>query len=313
MSPAGLPTISVIIPAYNSARFICRAVDSVLAQEGVQAEIVVVDDASTDETPDVMRVYGERVRYLRREVNRGVAVARNHGAVNARGKWLAFLDADDFYYPMRLLHHAAWIAEDPTLDLLTGDYDYQRADGSPLGTSMAAHPAGVEVLRRAAGAGRFVMETDLFEAFVAEHFGDTHTLTVPRDRFLAVGGYPEGFKVCEDVHLLTRLIATSRRIGVICEPLGVYVVHEGSATRRDPVEAQRENVRTLNDLAILAETFPPQVRAGVQRRRRAARLNLAYALRRHGHPLAATRAVLPSLFEAPSLRAARDVLSILKG
>ena len=100
-------------------------------------------------------------------------------------------------------------------------------------------------------------------AFVADHFGDTHTLSVPRARFIELGGYPTGYKVCEDVHFLTRLVAKSRRIGVVCQSLGVYVIHGGSATRRDPVAAQRENVRTLTDLSRLAENFPSPVRQGV--------------------------------------------------
>ena len=80
------------------------------------------------------------------------------------------------------------------------------------------------------------MQDAEFEAFVADHFGDTHTLSVSRDLFLRAGGYPLGFKVCEDVHLLTRIVALSSRAGVICQPLGVYLIHGASATRRDPVD-----------------------------------------------------------------------------
>ena len=97
---------------------------------------------------------------------------------------------------------------------------------------------------------------DDIEAFVADHFGDTHTLSLPRAVFVELGGYPAGFSVCEDVHLLVRLVARSRRIGVVCAMLGVYVIHGGSATRRDPVAAQRENVRTLLDLDAVREPFP---------------------------------------------------------
>ena len=80
--------------------------------------------------------------------------------------------------------------------------------------------------------------------------------------FIELGGYPAGFSVCEDVHFLVRLVARSRRIGVVCAPLGVYVIHGSSATRRDPVAAQRENVRTLLDLAAAREHFPVAGAAG---------------------------------------------------
>ena len=309
----GLPSFSVIIATFNSARFLARAIDSVLGQERISAEIVVVDDASTDDTPELMQRYVGRVRYLRRELNQGVAIARNHGAEKAGGEWLAFLDADDFYYPNRLALHAEWIAEDPHLDFLTGDYDYQGPDGEALGSSMAQHPAGRNMCLKAGGASRTVMQREDFEEYVAEHFGDTHTLSLPRSTFLALGGYPDAFKVCEDVHLLTRLVAVSKRVGVCCEKLGVYVVHPSSATRRDPVQAQIENVRTLRHLASLNGSFPECVQRGVRRRLRQGRLNLAYALVKAGRRGAALEAVLPSLLENPGFKSTRDLLSILKG
>lgn len=307
------PRFSVIIPAWNSAGTLARAIDSVLEQTEPAYEIVVVDDASPDDVAGVAARYGERVRYLRRERNAGVSAARNFGAEQARGDWLAFLDADDWYYPTRLAAHAAWLREDPTLDFLTGDYEYRDADGRLLGTSLDRHEAGRRLLARAAGAERIVMDASDFESFVADHFGDTHTLSVPRASFRELGGYPLGFKVCEDVHLLTRLVACSRRVGVVCRPLAVYLIHGGSATRRDPVQAQRENVRTLRDLRRLAQAFPDPVRRGVMTRIRHGRLNLGYALCRQGTRGAALCAVLPSLIENPGLASLRDVVRIVRG
>lgn len=307
------PRFSVIIPAFNAEATLARAVGSVLVQTWPAHEVIVVDDGSSDATADIAASFGNTVRVIR-QPNRGVAAARNAGAAAACGDWLAFLDADDWYAPDRLRLHAEWIAEDTTLDCLTGDYEYRDDAGKLIGTSMAQHVSGRMMLDKAVGAERVVMESqEEIRAFVADHFGDTHTLSVPRARFLELGGYPAGFRVCEDVHFLTRLVAGSRRIGVACQSLGVYVIHGGSATRRDPVAAQRENVRTLTDLARQAQDFPAPVRQGVGARMRNARYNLGCALSRNGRRVAAFSAVLPILIARPGWRSLRDVLSMLKG
>lgn len=307
------PRFTVVIPAYNAAATLARAIESVRAQTWPAHEILIVDDGSTDDTADIARQFGAPVRLIQ-QANQGVSVARNAGAAAATGDWLAFLDADDWYTPDRLRLHGEWIAEAAPPDFLTGDYEYRDSAGALLGTSMAQHDAGRTLLAKAAGRQRVVIETpDEIAGYVADHFGDTHTLSVPRERFIALGGYPTGFKVCEDVHFLTRLVAGSQRIGVSCACLGVYVIHGGSATRRDPVAAQRENVRTLTDLKRLSGNFPPAVRHGVELRMRTARANLGYALARRGERLAAARAVWPTLVEAPGWRHARVVLSMLRG
>ena len=308
-----VPRFSVIIPAYNSSRTLARAIESVLAQTWPAHEVIVVDDASSDGTGDVVAQFGRRVRYLRREHNAGVSAARNYGVEQATGEWLAFLDADDWYFSERLRLHAEWIVADPQLDFLTGDYEYHNENGELPSRSMDQHASGRAMIKKARGGKRVIMEGEEFEAFVADHFGDTHTLSVSRKLFLRAGGYPLGFKVCEDVHLLTRIVALSSRAGVICQPMGVYLIHGASATRRDPVMAQRENVRTLSDLEGLAQTFPEAVRLGVRQRMQTARYNLACALIRDNRRSAAVRAILPSIVSSPGWRSVRDVLSILKG
>lgn len=93
--------VSVIIPVYNGADTIGRAIQSVFAQDYRSYELIVVDDGSTDSTADVVRGFGSRVRYARQE-NRGPAAARNAGAKLAGGEYLAFLDADDQWMPYAL-------------------------------------------------------------------------------------------------------------------------------------------------------------------------------------------------------------------
>ena len=306
------PFFSVIIPAWNSAATLARAIDSVLVQDGVELEVIVVDDASTDHTADILAAYAGRIRVLTQPGNRGVAAARNLGAQAARGRWLAFLDADDIYYPDRLGAHARWLAEDPTLDFLTGDYHYTDALLKVTGTSMSKTEVGQTLAARADASHRALMTENDFTAFVTRHFGDTHTLSLPRQTFLDLGGYPVGYRVCEDVHLLARLVARSTRVGVICAPLAAYVVHAGSVTRRDPVAAQRENVRTLRDLAQLATDFPVAVSKGVRARLQSAESDLAHALLREGLPCEAVRVAARLCLHSPGITSLRTLAGILR-
>src|SRR3990167_9420175 len=90
------PVVSVVMPTFNLARLLERALRSALDQTYDNLEIIVVDDASSDDTPDVVKtVQDERVRYIRHETNRGGSAARNTGIRIATGEFIAFLDDDD--------------------------------------------------------------------------------------------------------------------------------------------------------------------------------------------------------------------------
>lgn len=97
------PTVSVIIPTYNRAHLIDRAIQSVSNQTYHDFEIIVVDDASTDNTEEIVKSFNdEKIIYLRHETNRGAQAARNTGIKAARGDWIAFLDSDDEWLPEKL-------------------------------------------------------------------------------------------------------------------------------------------------------------------------------------------------------------------
>lgn len=306
------PQFAVIIPVYNSAATLARAIESVLAQTWPAHEIIVIDDGSTDNSLHVAKGFADRIRVIH-QPNAGVSAARNRGTEAATAPWLAFLDADDWYYPDRLKWHADMIRQDGGLDFLTGEYEYRREDGSLIGTSMELHQSGRAMLQKAGGAACVVMESVEIGDFVADHFGDMHTLSVPLDTFRELGGFPPGFRVCEDVHFLTRLCAVSRRVGVVCWPMAVYSIHGSSATRSDPLKAQEYNVQTLLDLKRLMHGFPEPVGRGVMGRLRNGRLNLGYALVKAGRRRDAFKAVLPSLVEAPGWASFRNLMSILRG
>jgi glycosyltransferase involved in cell wall biosynthesis len=88
--------VSVIVPAYNAAKYLAETLDTVLAQTVPAHEILLIDDGSTDDTPAVAARYEGRITYIRRE-NRGVSAARNFAIGRATGNWIAFLDSDDLW------------------------------------------------------------------------------------------------------------------------------------------------------------------------------------------------------------------------
>ena len=101
--PEKNPTVSVIIPTYNRAHLIKRAIQSVLNQTYQDFEVIIVDDASTDNTEEVVKSFNDpRIRYIRHEKNKGAAAARNTGIKTARGKYIAFQDSDDEWLPEKL-------------------------------------------------------------------------------------------------------------------------------------------------------------------------------------------------------------------
>lgn len=90
--------VSIIMPSYNTSRFICETVDSVLAQTYTNWELIIVDDCSSDNTDELIANYGDpRIRYLKNEQNSGAAVSRNRALREAKGRWIAFLDSDDLW------------------------------------------------------------------------------------------------------------------------------------------------------------------------------------------------------------------------
>ncbi|HHP7230393.1 MAG TPA: glycosyltransferase family 2 protein [Xenococcaceae cyanobacterium] len=125
------PTVSVIIPAYNGALYIAAAIESVLAQNYHDYEIIVVDDGSTDNTKAIVTSYGDRINYLHQE-NQGVAQARNLGLEAANSKYIAFLDQDDFFLPHKLSEQVATLEQDASIGLVNSGWDIVNSQGKKL-------------------------------------------------------------------------------------------------------------------------------------------------------------------------------------
>ena len=115
-----MPRVSVIIPTFNCARFLERAMQSVFAQTYVDYEMIVVDDGSTDETKDLIACRGEKLQYLY-QTNRGLPSARNLGVSKSSGEFLAYLDADDMWYPHKLERQVAYLDSHPECGFVHSD------------------------------------------------------------------------------------------------------------------------------------------------------------------------------------------------
>src|SRR5438876_789956 len=119
-----LAPVSVVIPTFNKGCLVAEAVESVLAQTLLPAEIIVVDDGSRDDTRERLAAYRERIQYAFQE-NRGVSAARNHGVRRATSDLIAFLDSDDVWHPRKLEIQVEALAQNPGLGLLgTASFDW---------------------------------------------------------------------------------------------------------------------------------------------------------------------------------------------
>lgn len=128
-----LPLVSVIIPAYNSGSFIRYAIESLFRQtypeEGT--EIIVVDDGSTDNTPEILKEYMAKISYLR-QVNKGIAGARNRGISMAKGEIITFLDADDIWHTERLERVVNTFREKPDIEMVYHSVELIDSDGATI-------------------------------------------------------------------------------------------------------------------------------------------------------------------------------------
>ena len=113
------PSVSIIIPIYNSARYLRQAIESVLAQAGAELEVLVVDDGSSDDGPEIASSYGALVKLIA-IAHRGHPAARNAGVAASGGDFLAFLDADDLWTPDKLARQLSTFAMDRDLHAVFG-------------------------------------------------------------------------------------------------------------------------------------------------------------------------------------------------
>ncbi|MCP1677147.1 glycosyltransferase involved in cell wall biosynthesis [Natronocella acetinitrilica] len=185
------PLVSIITPTYNRARFLGIAIDSVLAQTYENWELVIVDDGSTDNTPEIMEPYlkDSRIRYFRQE-NQGQSVARNVGIRESKGEYICFLDSDNAWLPDKLRRSVELMEQHQNVGVLYADVITVDEDGKEISRKN---------MRRFSGR--------IAPQMLRDNCVSMNTTIARRRCFEEQGGFSESYRVADDYELWLRLSA----------------------------------------------------------------------------------------------------------
>ena len=202
LEPKPPVSVSIVLPVFNRSQWVCEAVDSVLAQTLQDFELIVVDDGSTDKTPDALGRYGDRIRLLRQQ-NRGVSAARNRGVRSAGGRWIAFLDSDDLWRAEKLAKQTAFLAGRPAARICQTEEVWIRNGARVNPGRRHRKPSG-----------------DIFTASLALCLVSPSAVMMEKSLFMETGGFDESLPAAEDYDLWLR-ISLRHPVYLIDEPLVV--------------------------------------------------------------------------------------------
>lgn len=214
------PRISVLMPVFNGGAYLEAAIASVLTQSFTDLELVIVDDGSTDHSCEIVnaRVASDSRLRLLRKANSGIAETLNLGLAEARGDWIARLDADDLMLPRRLERQLAFLEANADVVAVGSYYDLINEAGERRATRYPLPRTRDELAR--------YLEARELLTF-------THpTMTYRRDLAMTLGGYRRELEPCEDADLFARMLAAGGTILIQPEVLTLYRVHGGSISSR---------------------------------------------------------------------------------
>ncbi|MBW8035098.1 MAG: glycosyltransferase family 2 protein, partial [Planctomycetes bacterium] len=265
--------VSAVIPAYNAAACIGRAIESVLNQSLPVYEIVVVDDGSSDKTSEIVEQFGDKVILIRQD-NAGVSVARNTGIKAASGDWIAFLDDDDIWFDEKNASQMAVIENNPELRWCASNYYRGYEDRrSAVGNQS-------RICKGLAGKDYF---DNFFIASVNQGCqAQTQTMMIRKDVFDELGGFEPGRIRSQDLDVWWRIGHRYPKIGYVAEPLAMMYLdeHVDTLTARRVNEKHGVGVRELvarhlelADKAGTGREFRPFAAAELKRRLRSMLFN----------------------------------------
>jgi glycosyltransferase involved in cell wall biosynthesis len=278
------------MPAYNAAPYIQQALDSLFAQQFASLEIIVVDDGSTDETPQIVAAQAGRVCLLR-QPNGGPAAARNTGLQAARGEFVCFLDADDVMLPGKLVQQVAYLMLRPQLGLVHSGWRIIDEEGNLV--------QDVEPWRQ--------LPQIVLERFVHRRAAKLGPMMFRRAWLDSVGGFDPSLRHAEDVDLIFRLLLAGCQAEWIYRPTICYRVHAGSTLHRE-AELQSACLPAVLD-KLFAHPGLPEV---VRRKETAVRYFDEVWLAWHAWRMARAEAIQPHLQQAFVYAAKAPELAVLE-
>jgi glycosyltransferase involved in cell wall biosynthesis len=221
----GSPAFTVVIAAYNSARTIAPAIRSVLAQTEQDLELIVVDDGSSDDTPDRVQAFLDARVQLVRQENQGVAGARNSGLTRARGRFVSLLDGDDLWLPTYLEGMGAALDADP-------EAGFAYTDAWVLDDETR------RIARSTAMSFQMPPETppedpeELLSLLIERNFVFS-SATLRRSAFEVVGAFDLRAQPADDYEMWMRLAANGYRAARTREPLAIYRLRRDAVSRNE--------------------------------------------------------------------------------
>jgi glycosyltransferase involved in cell wall biosynthesis len=218
-----VPTVSVILPTYNRAHLLPRAILSILNQTYQNFELIIVDDASTDETPRVVKAFDDpRIRYIRHEHNKGASAARNTGIEASRGTYIAFQDSDDEWLPYKLARQVPALTQSPPeVGVVYSSFWLVR------GNEKSIYPSRIRKLSRLLPSEARRLNGDIHRALSRGNFITTQVALVRRACFETVGLFDERLSRFQDWELWLR-ISEHYHFNYIDEPLVVAYATPGN-------------------------------------------------------------------------------------
>jgi glycosyltransferase involved in cell wall biosynthesis len=291
--------VSVVMPTFNAAPYLRQALDSVLAQASreLELEVIVVDDESTDETPEIARTYGERIRFLQIPHCGKPGVVRNCGLRAARADYVAFLDADDVCLPGRIQRQLALIKSTGS-DLAVGDCLEFSGENPPKSSFLER----IGAKARLKASLRDSVVVNAFEVMLEiGGFIPPSAAMARRKTLLDLGLFPEHLQCGEDLELFLRL-ALRGRIALDLAPLTLRRLHSNNISR-DRWRTVSDGLLICRDLEKLDVVARQPRLANLVRRRKASWYREMGSLYlRKDEPLEARKSWAEGFRLAPSFR-----------
>ena len=222
------PLVSIIIPLYNKADQIAHTLECAHSQSFQDWEAIVVDDGSTDGSAEEVRKFADpRIRMVLQK-NAGVSAARNRGVAEARGEYVAFLDADDEWKPEYLTAMMELARQYPECAVLGSNYEFRNPDGEVSQT----------ILNRLPFKGKCGVLTNYFEVASCSHPPLwTSAVIVRTIAIREIGGFPTGIRSGEDLLTWVRLVLRNK-VAYSMQPLAIYNLGEGYDRKNRPPRRQ---------------------------------------------------------------------------